>query len=689
MTPQQVGAMLLALAVIMVLARLLGALARWVGQPPVIGEIVAGILVGPTLFGTVVSNALFPTDIRPALAGLANIGLVLFMFIVGYELDHALVRGKERVAASVSIGSIILPFGLGATLAVWLAGNHGVERVLPFVLFMGAAMSVTAFPVLARILTDRTMLRTPVGGLALASAAVDDVAAWSLLAVVVTIGGGAAGQWHILFALPYVLLMFLVVRPLLRRLEVAREKAGRLTPGILAVILIGLLLSCYITEWMGVHFIFGAFLFGVVTPRSAALRHDVLERLEQVSVLLLLPVFFFLSGMRVDLSAVDLRGVLELVLILLVAIVGKFAGAYAGARLQGVRNRQAGALATLMNTRGLTEIVILTVGLQLGILNTHLFSLMVVMALVTTIMAGPLLSLIYPRRQVERDIAEAERSALEGAGAYRVLVVVGSDAATGGVVDSTAASSVALGADLVGSRRPAAVVLTRLISYQTSGRLEVGTGLSGGLLEITRTMDELDALASPLRTQGLTVPVRARMSDNPIRELLEQVADTVPDVLVIGADHPAYAQVREAFLGVLVIVATTPPVTWESVLVRLGGGGRTEAALQVAAQLAAARGVELVVDAGQRASRSVQDVVSELNRHGLPARLGSSATGLVVGVDADRTDGAHLVVRPEPARDPVEPAAWIPLLPRLPEAAMPAPATVPASDTDGVASTVQ
>jgi Kef-type K+ transport system membrane component KefB len=236
-TAHQVGVMLLGLAVIIVLARLLGAAARRLGQPPVIGEILAGILVGPTLFGSVVTDALFPVDVRPALAGLANVGLVLFMFIVGYELDHTLVRGKERIAVSVSVGSIALPFGLGIVLAFWLARTHPVTDRWAFALFIGAAMSVTAFPVLARILTDRGMQRIAVGGLALASAAVDDVIAWSLLAVVVTIGGAGADQWHVVFALPYVLVMFLAVRPLLRKLVDGYTKAGGLTPAIQPVIL--------------------------------------------------------------------------------------------------------------------------------------------------------------------------------------------------------------------------------------------------------------------------------------------------------------------------------------------------------------------------------------------------------------------------------------------------------------------
>jgi len=669
MTAHQVGLMLLGLAAIIVLARVLGALAKKVGQPPVIGEILAGILVGPTLFGTAVSRALFPVDIRGPLAGLANVGLVLFMFIVGYELDHLLVRGKEKVAVSVSIGSIVLPFGLGVTLALWLAKNHGVERVLPFALFMGAAMSVTAFPVLARILTDRGMHRIPVGGLALASAAVDDVVAWSLLAVVVTIGGAGADQWHVILAIPFVLLMFFVVRPLLRRLAVAHQKAGRLTPNILAVILIGLMLTCFATEWLGVHFIFGAFIFGAIMPRAGsvasvsaeALRHEILERLEQVSVLLLLPVFFVLAGMRVDLSKVDLRGVVELALILLVAIVGKFAGAYFGARLQGVRNRQAAAVATLMNTRGLTEIVILTVGLQLGILDSELFSLMVVMALVTTVMAGPLLSLIYPRKRVERDIAEAEKAALGLTDAYRVMVVVDSP----GTDDGTAA----LGADLVGRHRPAEVVLSHLLPYQTPGRLEVGSGLSGELLEMTRVMGELDQLAAPVRARGIEAPVLARLSADPVRELPAQVAGTEPEVLVVSASHPAYAELRCAAAGRLVTVMQPLPASWEAVAVRLDSGDHADATLQIAAQLAAAREVELVVDAGGRLARRVNAVVDELTKHGLRVRLGADAPYpcLIVANDGGRVDGAHLVVRTEPDSEPAEPAEWVPLLPRMPD----------------------
>ncbi|GAA4561642.1 hypothetical protein GCM10023176_00770 [Micromonospora coerulea] len=401
MSTTQATRLLLALAIIIVAARLLGALARRLDQPPVIGEVLAGIALGPTLLHGTVSEAVFPTDIRPFLAALANLGVALFMFIVGLELDHALVRGRGRLASSVSISSIVLPFGLGALLSLYLIGNHPSRDPLGFALFMGAAMSVTAFPVLARILTDREMSHTLVGQVALTCAAVDDVLAWTMLATVVTVAGAAADQARLLLlVLPYLAVMFLVVRPLLRRVAAAQRAAGRLTSSTLAVVLAGVLLSAAATEAVGLHFIFGAFLFGVVMPREggAALRAELLERVGQVSSVLLLPVFFIVAGLRVDLSAVGSTGLAELALILLVAIGGKFVGAYLAARANGLPARESGALATLMNTRGLTELVILNIGLQLTLLDTRLYSLMVVMAVLTTAMAGPLLRLLYPRR---------------------------------------------------------------------------------------------------------------------------------------------------------------------------------------------------------------------------------------------------------------------------------------------------
>jgi Kef-type K+ transport system membrane component KefB len=646
-----VGQLLLGLAGIIALARVLGALARRVGQPPVVGEILAGVLLGPTLFGTVVSDHLFPAEVRPALSGLANVGLVLFMFIIGYELDHTLVRERKRVAVSVSVGSIVVPLGLGIALATWLAGRHAVPHVLPFALFMGAAMSVTAFPVLARILTDRGMLRTEIGGIALASGAVDDVVAWSLLAGVVAVGAAdaTAAPWQIVLAVPYVLVMVLIVRPMLRRLAAARERAGRLTPDILGVILVGLLLSCFTTEWLGVHAIFGAFLFGAVMPRTGGekLRHEILERLEQVSVLLLLPVFFVLAGLKVDLSTVGGAGLLELGAILLVAITGKFVGAYAGARLHRIPARPAGALATLMNTRGLTEIVILTVGAQLGILDDKLFSLMVVMALVTTMMAGPLLALIYPRRFVERDVAEAERAALGGTDAYRVLVVVPSE---------SAAPVVELAADLAGPRRPAEVILSRLLP-QPAAPIEVGAGLSGELLTMTATMGELARLAAPVRARGLAAPVLARFSGDPAGDLDAQIRTAEPDVVIAVGSVPACPDADT------VAVDAALPGSWQSVMVRVDGGGTdADAALRVGARLAAARAVDLLVDAGPKPGRRVLAAVEELNDHGVATRLGPAAPASALVVGGADASGAHIRVRAAAHAPRTAAAEWVPAL---------------------------
>ncbi|WP_432050931.1 cation:proton antiporter [Verrucosispora sp. NA02020] len=400
MSSHQVPTLLLALALISLLAFGAGAVARRLRQPPVIGEVLVGILLGPTLFNGLVSDTLFPTDIRPILTALATIGVVLFMFTVGTELNAGLLRGRRMVAGTVAAGSIAVPFGLGALLAVYLFPRHPTDSKLGFVLFMGAAMSVTAFPVLARILIDRGLSRTWLGSVALACAAIDDVLAWTLLAVVVAVAGAGAGSVWVLLFVPYVLAMFLVVRPLVARLLAERTEGGPPRPAALVITLVGLLLSAAFTDWIGLHFIFGAFLFGVVMPRSVLPEQGVTalvsERITHLNSMLLLPIFFVVAGLKVDLSTMDVGDAIELGLILTVAVGGKFVGAFAAARLSGVAPRPAGALAVLMNTRGLTELIILAVGLELGMLDGQLYSSMVVMALVTTAMAGPLLQLLYP-----------------------------------------------------------------------------------------------------------------------------------------------------------------------------------------------------------------------------------------------------------------------------------------------------
>ncbi|GAA3875452.1 cation:proton antiporter [Streptomyces sedi] len=399
MDTHQTTSLLVGLAALVVLARLLGVLAQRLGQPAVIGEVLAGIALGPTLFGGAVTDALFPDDIRPLLTALAAIGVAVFMFIVGFDWDAAMIRGSGGLAASVSLSSILLPFSLGMLLALHLMDDYGTGDRTAFMLFMGIAMSITAFPVLARILTDRRMNRTPLGVVALACASIDDVLAWTLLAGVVAISGPAdQEQWRIVLAVPYLLFMLFVIRPLLRRYA-ARRPELRLTPATFAFVLAGLLLSAAATEWVGLHYIFGAFLFGVILPRSGVerLRDEVQDRLGQMNGTLLLPVFFLVAGLNVDLSGLGTSGVGALLLILLVAIGGKFSGAFLAARLNRVPVRQSAALATLMNTRGLTELIVLNVGLQMGFLGPDLYSLMVVMAVVTTAMAGPMLTWVVGR----------------------------------------------------------------------------------------------------------------------------------------------------------------------------------------------------------------------------------------------------------------------------------------------------
>ncbi|WP_433257638.1 cation:proton antiporter [Streptosporangium sp. CA-135522] len=390
--------LLLGLALIFVVCQLLGALARRFDMPAVIGEIVAGILVGPTLFQGWIADTLFPSDVRPMLGALANLGVALFMFLVGLELDRGSGVAQGRAVVGISAGSVLLPFGLGVLVALWLSGGH--QGGTGFVLFIGTAMAVTAFPVLARIIEDRGMGQSRVGGLALASAAVGDVIAWTLLAVIVASYGSGGHAWQLLWALPYLVLMFTVVPRLTGVLW------ARVTGSVrLAVAVVGVLISGGATEWMGLHFVFGAFLFGLVMPRPEGLRADLRSRVAPLATMLL-PVYFVIAGFNVDLSQLTGSNLLELGLILVAAMGGKLVGVYAAARFSHLDPRSAFALATLMNTRGLTEIVLLTVGLQMGIVDDRMYSLMVAMAVITTVLCGPLLKLAYPSGWSAGKVAE-------------------------------------------------------------------------------------------------------------------------------------------------------------------------------------------------------------------------------------------------------------------------------------------
>lgn len=596
-----IAVVLALLALIIVVARIAGTLVAKVGIPPVVGEIAAGVLLGPSLLGMELSNDLFPADQRGFLDVLARVGLVLFMFVVGLELDLKLIKGREKVAGAVSVCSIVLPFSLGIGLAHLFVTSDATEALKPagadfwpFALFMGAAMSITAFPVLARILTDRRMHRTETGGLALACAATDDIIAWTLLAVVLAIAGVDGGHghlpsWAIYLAIPFVLLAIFVVRPALTWLTRAYHRAGELTPTILSVVLVGMLLFAATTEVLGIHYIFGAFLFGAIIPheQAAALRHEILVRLEQISVLLLLPVFFLISGLKVNIQGLGTEHIVPLLAILAVAIVGKYVGAYVGARLQKVPHWQASSLGLLMNTRGLTELIILNVGLEKGLLSPELFTLMVIMALVTTVMTGPLLGFTYPQRRVARDIAEAERAALGEEAVDRILVLARDGQDNRLLVD------LAVGA-LAGAR-PAEIVIADLTPQGRA--LEVGSGMSLELAEMAEAMERQQVLVHHGEAHGVPVRVIAHPSADVRQDLVELVGVLQPQGLVAWSDDPSLEAVVAANESPVVVAPAGTPVPNADAPVVVHGSNDVDgdAAVVLGARLAVARGTTLEI----------------------------------------------------------------------------------------------
>jgi Kef-type K+ transport system membrane component KefB len=399
---------LLALVVVIISGQVLGKLFALVQQPPVIGEVLAGILLGPSLLGWLAPDAqayLLPPDVGPYLGIIAQVGVVLYMFIVGLELDTSVLHERGHATIAISHASIVAPFLLGALLALGVYQEMAPDGVAftPFALFMGAAMSVTAFPVLARILTDRKLSRTELGVVALACAATDDVTAWCLLAFVVGVAkADLGGALRVIgLTLAYIAVMFLVVRPLMARMVERVE--SRLSKPIVTLVFVGLLASAWLTEFIGIHAIFGAFLFGACIPHQSRLGRELPQKLEDLVTIVLLPAFFAFTGMRTQIGLISgAENWLWCGAIIVVATLGKFGGSALMARMVGMRWRDASALGILMNTRGLMELIVLNIGLDLGMISPRLFAMMVIMALVTTIGTTPVLFLLGVRSPEEK-----------------------------------------------------------------------------------------------------------------------------------------------------------------------------------------------------------------------------------------------------------------------------------------------
>jgi Kef-type K+ transport system membrane component KefB len=401
---------LLTLAAMVGLGFLLGRLFRVVRQPPVIGEVIAGLCLGPSLLGAISPEAMHmlipPASIDPqghviaALKMIAQLGVILYMFVVGLELNANKLKDQIQAAVIISHVSIIAPFLLGAILALWLHPIYSPAGVTftSFSLFLGVAMAITAFPVLARILMDRRMEGTRLGTIAMACAAADDATAWCLLALVVGIvKTEVADAFRIAgTCLAFIGCMFLVVRPLLHtwcnRMD---ERPEPLPQYVLILGLVGVLLSALATEVIGIHAIFGAFLAGAMIPHKSRLANELNIRLRDSVTIILLPAFFAFTGMRTQIDLVTGKeNWLACALIIFVAILGKFGGTVAAARVAGIGWRDSAALGTLMNTRGLMELIVLNIGLDLGVVSPTLFAIMVLMALVTTIATSPILSVL-------------------------------------------------------------------------------------------------------------------------------------------------------------------------------------------------------------------------------------------------------------------------------------------------------
>ncbi|MCC5639423.1 cation:proton antiporter [Nostoc sp. CHAB 5844] len=545
---------LIEVLIVIGLSRLIGLAFKSIKQPLVIGEIVAGIMLGPSLFGLVAPHlaaSIFPPETIPFLNVLSQVGLIFFMFLIGLELNPKYLSGQLEVAVLTSHVSILVPFSLGTLLAVLLyplVSNASVSFTA-FSLFLGAAMSITAFPVLARIITENNLQGTRLGTLALTCAAVDDVTAWCVLAVAIAVartGNFLGAIPTIIESIVYIGFMLTVGRWFLQRLATYYRRTGRLSQLLLAVIYIAVVASALITELIGIHLIFGAFLLGAAMPKNADLVRELAVKTEDFVLIFLLPIFFAYSGLRTEIGLLNRPDLWLLCgLVLLVAIAGKYIGTYVAARVSGINKREASALGWLMNTRGLTELIVLNIGLELGVISPLVFTMLVIMALVTTFMTSPLLEWTYPKRLIKLDVVEpdleaettTETATAESAPNYRILVPVANPSTQKGLVQLAVAIA-------LNYRQPAVVNPLSLIELQEDYAFE-STPVEAERLILQRRqqLEELINTLEPPIVRSHVHPI-IRISSNVARETAQIAQIEQPDLILVGWHRPAFSNNR-------------------------------------------------------------------------------------------------------------------------------------------------
>ncbi|MBD2506265.1 cation:proton antiporter [Nostoc muscorum FACHB-395] len=563
--------------IIIGLSRLVGLAFRSIKQPLVIGEIVAGIMLGPSLFGLVAPHlavTLFPPETIPFLNVLSQVGLIFFMFLIGLELNPKYLSGQLEVAVLTSHVSILVPFSLGTLLAAILyplVSNASVSFTA-FALFLGAAMSITAFPVLARIITENNLQGTRLGTLALTCAAVDDVTAWCLLAVAIAVartGDFAGAIPTIIASIVYIGLMLTAGRWFLQRLARHYLRAGRLSQLLLAGIYMAVVASALITELIGIHLIFGAFLLGAAMPKNEDLVRELAIKTEDFVLIFLLPIFFAYSGLKTQIGLLN-RPELWLLcaLVLGVAIAGKYVGTYVAARVSGISKREASALGWLMNTRGLTELIVLNIGLELGVISPLIFTMLVIMALVTTFMTSPLLEWTYPKKLIRLDMVEPELEAetvLDTSAGdetyphpFRILVPVANPSTQKGLVQlAVALAQPAVGVAL-NYRYPAVVNPLSLIEFQEDYAFESTPVEADRLIAQRRQqLEELINTLEPSETRSCVHPI-VRISSNVARETAQIATLEQVDLILVGWHRPAFSSNRLG--GRVGQILTTAPV---------------------------------------------------------------------------------------------------------------------------------